>query len=53
VWGTFDGMHDAARLADRIAEGEPFGERIFVTLNGVAVYTVRGESQTKRMATKR
>jgi hypothetical protein len=53
IWGTFDGMHDAARLADRIAENEPSGERIMVTLNGVSVYTVRGESRTKHMATKR
>jgi len=44
VYGTFDGMHDAARLADLVAENEPCGERVIVTLNGVGVYTRHGEA---------
>jgi len=56
VWGTFDnggGMANACRLADAVAESEPVGERIMVTLNGVVVYSVRGSNQTQRKSARR
>ena len=56
VWGRFDngnGLANSIALADRVAAQQPVGERVYVTLNGVSVYTATGSDQSKRLADRR
>lgn len=53
VFGTFSDLKDGIELAERIAPGEPAGERIIVTLNGVSIHTVRGSGPIGNPASKR
>lgn len=53
VFGTFSDLKDGMELAERVAPGEPHGERIIVTLNGISIHTVRGSGPIGNPASKR